>query len=142
MALYKNLFIAVSLFFSSFFTQANTDKDEIISIMKSQEDAWNKGQLEQYMAGYWQSEKLQFVGKNGIKYGWQATLDNYQQSYPTKEAMGQLKFDILTIETTTQTAFVLGKWTLQKEKQDVTGFYTLYWKKINDQWKIIIDHSS
>ena len=142
MTLYKNLFIAVCLFSSSFSSQANTDKDEIISIMKSQESAWNKGQLENYMAGYWQSEKLQFVGKNGIKYGWQATLNNYKLSYPTKEAMGQLQFDILSVETTGQTAFVLGKWTLLKENRTVEGFYSLYWKKRNGQWKIVIDHSS
>ena len=139
---YKHLFIILSSMFLAFFVQANTDKDEIISIMTAQETAWNKGQLEQYMAGYWQSEKLQFVGKNGIKYGWQATLDNYKLSYPTKEAMGQLKFEILSVETTEKTAFVLGKWTLYKETQDVSGFYTLLWKKINGQWKIIIDHSS
>jgi ketosteroid isomerase-like protein len=121
---------------------ANEDKETILSIMASQEKAWNKGDLEEFMQGYWQSEKLAFVGKSGIKHGWQTTLNNYKNTYPDRSAMGQLTFTILEVELTGDTAFVLGKWHLRREKDEPNGHFTLYWKKIKGHWKIVIDHSS
>ncbi len=121
---------------------SNDEQQAIIYVMKTQEKAWNQGDLNEYMQGYWQSDKLQFVGKNGIKYGWQATLDNYKKSYPDKATMGTLNFDILSVEVENSSAFVLGKWHLKRIKDELSGFYTLYWKKIDGQWRIVIDHSS
>ncbi|MGX5200522.1 YybH family protein [Aliikangiella sp. IMCC44632] len=115
---------------------------QIRNIMQQQQDAWNSGNLKAFMQGYWQSEKLQFIGKSGIKTGWQTTLDNYKNSYPNQAAMGKLTFDILQVEVNGDSAFVLGKWSLQRASDNPHGFYTLYWKRIEGQWKIIIDHSS
>ena len=56
--------------------------------------------------------------------------------------MGQLKFTILKVELAGETAFVLGKWHLKREKDEPNGHFTLYWKKIKGDWKIVIDHSS
>ncbi len=114
----------------------------IREIMQSQEQAWNRGDLEAFMQAYWNSPELKFVGKSGIKKGWQTTLKNYQTSYPNKAMMGKLKFDILQVEAKAETAFVLGRWTLQRAEDKPSGFYSLYWKKINGNWKIVIDHSS
>lgn len=119
-----------------------SDERQILSIMDKQEQAWNKGDLEAFMQSYWKSEELKFVGKSGIKYGWQTTLDNYKKSYPDRAAMGQLHFDVLQIETGADTAFVLGKWTLTRIEDTLSGYYSLYWKKIDGQWLITIDHSS
>lgn len=128
----------------SIFVSPNSLASEkaIRQIMQMQQDAWNRGDLEAYMRGYWQSEELQFVGKNGIKKGWQTTLDNYKKSYPDKNAMGKLTFDILDIQVEQHRAFVLGKWALKREEDNPSGFYTLYWKLIDGHWKIVIDHSS
>lgn len=118
------------------------DKDDIRAIMSKQELAWNKGDLEQFMVPYLHSEELMFVGKSGIKYGWQTTLDNYKNSYPDKAAMGQLTFELLKIEINGNSAFVLGTWKLTRTEDVLAGYYTLYWKKIVGQWQITIDHSS
>ena len=131
-----------SLLLSSFTSKAHSDKEHIISIMNAQESAWNNGDIEQYMQGYWRSEQLKFVGKKGIKYGWQATLDNYKKSYSSKEKMGKLKFENIEIEVNNNTAFVLGKWKITLEDQVVEGYYSLLWKKIDQHWRIVIDHSS
>ena len=132
----------LAIVFSLTMNAIASDKDQIISIMNKQQQAWNNGDLEAFMQGYWKSEKLQFIGSKGINYGWQTTLDNYKKSYPDKAAMGKLKFDILQVEAKSESAFVLGKWKLTREKDILSGFYTLYWKKISDQWLIVIDHSS
>ncbi len=118
------------------------EKEQILDIMSTQEKAWNNADLEGFMQAYWKSEELKFIGKSGIKYGWQLTLDNYKTSYPDKAAMGTLHFDVLQVEIVKDTAFVLGKWQLSRVEDTLKGFYTLYWRKIEGQWKIIIDHSS
>ena len=118
------------------------DNDDIRAIMAKQEVAWNNGDLEEFMKPYWHSEKLMFVGKNGIKYGWQTTLDNYKKSYPDKAAMGELTFELLKTEISGKSAFMLGTWKLTRTEDVLSGYYTLYWKKIAGQWQITIDHSS
>ena len=95
------------------------------------------------MKGYWDNDKLVFVGSNGPTYGYRNTLERYLKSYPTKAAMGQLKFNLLFVEQwDTQTIQVIGKFTLDREKDQPTGFFTLLFRKMGDDWKIVSDHSS
>lgn len=122
----------------------NQDEDslEIKKVMSLQEEAWNNGDIEQFMDGYWKSDSLMFIGKNGIKYGWQTTLDNYKASYPDKEAMGKLNFEIIKLEVNGSSAYMLGKWKLLRKEDTPNGYFTLYWKNIEDKWVITIDHTS
>ena len=94
------------------------------------------------MQGYWQSDSLMFIGKNGIKYGWQTTLDNYKSSYPDKATMGQLSFEVIKLEQANEYAYMLGKWSLMRKEDNPGGYFTLYWKKIDGSWVITIDHTS
>ena len=88
------------------------------------------------------SDSLKFVGKNGLNYGWQTTLDNYKKNYSNAALMGKLSFDILELEVVGENAFMIGKWSIQREKGDVGGHFTLFWKKINGAWKVVADHTS
>lgn len=111
--------------------------------MAAQTQAWNAGDLRGFMQGYWQSDALLFVGKNGPQYGWAKTLANYQKSYPGEAAMGQLVFDIKEIRLiNARHAFVLGAWKLLREKDTPKGYFTLLFKKIKHRWVIVADHSS
>ncbi|WP_153042579.1 hypothetical protein [Rufibacter ruber] len=56
---------------------------EIAAIMQAQSQAWNRGDLESYMEPYWHSDSLMFIGKSGLTYGWDQTLQNYRKGYPT-----------------------------------------------------------
>jgi len=76
----------------------------IRQVMQLQQEAWNRADLNAFMEGYWNSDSLKFIGKNGISYGWQTTLDNYKKGYPTPEAMGKLTFTIVTLEMTSKTS--------------------------------------
>lgn len=137
----KILSISILLLIS-FQVFASNDEQAIREVMAKQEGAWNRGDLKTYMKGYWQSPELAFVGSSGLRKGWQTTLAHYEKSYPDKATMGKLKFDLLQIETNGNEAFVLGTYSLQREKDNPFGYFTLYWKKINGEWKIVIDHSS
>ena len=140
----KSLLLAILSFMgSACFSQSKNDISEVSDIMKKQEAAWNKADIEGFMAYYWKSDSLKFIGSKGITYGWQKTLDNYKKNYPTPEAMGVLTFENNTIEQlSTAKIFVIGKWHLKRKEGDVGGSYTLLWKKINGKWVIVVDHTS
>jgi ketosteroid isomerase-like protein len=122
---------------------AQTDKQAIVNVLEQQRIAWNKGDIPQYMQGYWQSDSLMFVGKNGPNYGWQTTLDHYKKGYPDKAAMGELTFKIIKVDVLDKTnAFVLGGWHLKREKDEPAGYFTLWFRKIKGEWKIVCDHTS
>ncbi len=120
----------------------SSEKDAVIQVMNDQEQAWSNGNIDDFMKGYWQSDSLMFVGENGIKYGWQTTLDNYKKSYPDKVTMGKLEFEVIKLEVNGSSAFMLGKWSLIRENDNPNGYFDLYWKKINGNWVITIDHTS
>ncbi len=119
------------------------EKKAVVAVLENQRLAWNKGNIEEYMQGYWKSDSLVFVGKNGPQYGWNKTLQNYQKSYPNKAAMGELQFNFINIEILdNNNAFVLGQWILKRANDEPKGYFTLRLRKINGEWKVVYDHSS
>lgn len=127
----------------STFAQSKADRQAILDVLEKQRGAWNKGDVEAYMQGYWKSDSLLFVGKSGPTYGWQQTLDNYKRGYPDQSAMGFLTFGIKKVDFLAKDkAFVLGSWNLKREKDEPKGYFTLLLRKINGQWKVVVDHSS
>lgn len=119
------------------------EENAIRQVMHNQQEAWNRADIEAFMEGYWKSDSLKFIGRNGITYGWQTTLDNYKKSYPTPDAMGKLTFTILTLDILSETsAFMIGRWHLKRASDEPGGHFTLLWRKINGKWVIIADHTS
>lgn len=115
----------------------------IRNVMQAQEKAWNNGDLDGFMEGYWHADSLRFIGSKGLTYGWDATLANYKKGYPDRATMGKLRFTLISIEKLSgKTAFVIGKWHLQREAGDLSGHFTLLWRKIKGKWLIVADHSS
>ncbi|MDB5008094.1 MAG: hypothetical protein JWP45_2487 [Mucilaginibacter sp.] len=119
------------------------DKQAILKIMENQQNAWNKGDIDGFMQGYWKSDSLLFVGSTAPVHGWQATIERYKKKYPDKAAMGTLIFTILKVELLDKTnAFMLGAWNLKRERDAPGGYFTLWFKKIKGEWKIVVDHTS
>ena len=121
------------------------DKNEqaIRKILDEQIKEWNKGDLEQFMKGYWKNDSLVFIGKNGPVYGYSNALNNYRKNYRDTVIMGKLSFEIMTVKKLSdEYYFVTGKFFLKRSIGDAKGVYTLLCKKINGQWKIVVDHSS
>lgn len=119
------------------------DEAAIRNILARQSAAWNKGDLEGFMNGYWKNDSLMFIGKKGITYGWRNTLDNYRKSYPGPAAMGKLQFTVIMIKRLSpEYRHVTGKWHLQREAGDLEGYFTLLFRKMNGHWLIVSDHSS
>ncbi|TGE04578.1 YybH family protein [Hymenobacter fodinae] len=116
----------------------------IAQVLATQTAAWNRGDVPGFMEGYWKNDSLVFIGKSGLTYGWQSTLDNYRRSYPTAAAMGQLDFSNLKIHPLSpDAAHVIGRWHLARPTAgDLQGHFLLVFRRINGQWVVVADHSS
>ena len=119
------------------------EEKEIRNLLATQIDAWNRGNIDEFMIGYWNNDSLMFIGKNGVTYGYTNTLKNYKKSYSDTAQMGKLKFDLLQVKKISADAyFVVGKWFLKRSVGDIGGHYTLLFRKIKGKWVIVADHSS
>jgi len=119
------------------------DKNGILEVFKMTENAWNAGDIDRFMEGYWKSDKLVFVGSGGPIYGWEATRERYHTGYPDLTVMGKLAFEVLDMcKIDTKTVLLIGKFHLSRTIGDVSGHYTLVWQEIDGKWVIICDHSS
>jgi uncharacterized protein (TIGR02246 family) len=139
----KKAILILSLFVSaSAFCQSN-DEAEVRKVLSTQNAAWNRGDVDAFMVGYWENDSLMFVGSSGITYGYKNTLANYKKRYPDTAAMGKLTFDLIQVKRLSPEYYhVTGKWHLQRSMGDVGGHFTLVFRKINGRWVIISDHSS
>lgn len=128
--------------FISLYQIFSAQEKDILKVMNDQQIAWNNGNLEEFMQGYWKSEEMMFIGKSGANFGWKKTLDNYKKSYATKEKMGILTFSDMKIKMLGKKyAQVFGKWHLTRVEGDLGGIYTLVFQKFKNGWKIISDHT-
>jgi len=137
-------FLCISMtLLSTFLFCQNRDEKAILKLLDNQTAAWNRGDPEAFMNGYWESDSLMFIGKNGVTYGWTNTLNNYKKGYPDTTAMGKLDFTIIKVKRLSKEYYhVVGKWHLKRSIGDLGGHFTLLFRKITGRWVIISDHSS
>ncbi|NIR48754.1 DUF4440 domain-containing protein [candidate division KSB1 bacterium] len=145
-------YFRVGYFVSAWFVlgcfQNNAPDPEIVrqtveTVLSKQVTAWNDGDLEGFMAGYWHSDSLRFVSGGNVSYGWQTSLEHYERGYPDKAAMGTLRFGETDIDVLSQdAALVFGKWLLTKENDQPWGYFTLLFCKTDEGWRIVHDHTS
>ena len=119
------------------------NEQKIRELLTMQTESWNRGDIEGFMETYWKNDSLLFIGKNGVRRGWEETLNNYKRGYPDTAAMGKLSFDIIKVEKlSSRYYFVVGKWMLTRSIGNLSGHYNLLMKKIRGKWVIVADHSS
>ena len=115
----------------------------IETILREQEDAWNRGDLDAFMEHYWQSDALTFSSGGKTARGWTETLQRYRERYPTREAMGNLTLSDLEITPLGDSAaLVLGRWSIRRESEPVSGNFSLVVRKFDNHWLIVHDHTS
>jgi ketosteroid isomerase-like protein len=141
--LFLFILFAVTTAYSQSAKEVSKAKTDITAVMDAQAAAWNRGDVDEFMRGYWNSSELVFVSGDGITRGWKPTLDRYKKNYNSREKMGFLKFSDLEIDVLSKTsAVVLGSWSLIRSNDNPHGKFTLIFKKFGDDWKIIHDHTS
>ncbi len=136
------ILISASIAAQSASRQAKISVD-IRKVMNDQSTAWNNGDIDGFMAGYWKSDKLTFISGTEVTRGWQPTLDRYKKSYDSRAKMGVLKFSDLEFFILSKNAVVvLGSWELTREKDNPKGKFTLTFRKFKEGWRITMDHTS
>ena len=140
--IYLFVFVAFSCQTSVSF-DAEKAKEDIFDVLLEQQRAWNEGNIEAYMQGYYKNDSLRFASGGNVTYGWQTTLDRYLKGYPDKSIMGQLTFSEIDIKLISNTsALVFGKWELEREQDHSWGLFTLIFQRTSEGWRIVHDHTS
>lgn len=126
------------------FDSATATEKGVRAVLEAQAAAWNKGDLEGFMEGYWHSPKLSFSSGSEVTRGWDATIERYKKKYRSGDAeMGKLTFSDLEIEPLgPDAAFVRGRWQLVRSKDKPGGVFTLIFRKFPEGWRIVHDHTS
>jgi len=126
-------------------TAGDSGAASVENVLRVQQEAWNKQDLETFMAGYWNSTELTFFSGAKESHGWQATIERYRATYASPgHEMGKLEFSGLRIEMLgADAAFVRGAWQLTMPDAKMPhGLFTLVFRKFPEGWKIVHDHTS
>lgn len=122
---------------------SQVDTQAIARVLETQVADWNRGDIPAFMGGYWKSPDTEFENDGGIFQGWDDVLRHYQSNYPNRLAMGQLTFSGLEIHVLcADSAYVIGKFRLDREKDRPQGVYTLIFRKFPEGWRIVNDHTT
>jgi ketosteroid isomerase-like protein len=115
----------------------------IEKILLDQVVAWNAGDIEGYMKGYWNSDSTVFLSGGNLTRGYNNVLSRYKKSYDTRDKMGQLEFTELRIRMMAPTLGVAtGVWRLHRAKDQPWGRFTLLVEQKPEGWRIVHDHTS
>jgi ketosteroid isomerase-like protein len=120
------------------------DDAAVRKVLVDQVLAWNKGDLDGFMAGYWNDERMTYISGGKSVRGWKALKERYRVAYQGEgKQMGQLAFAELDTEAVGPGAvLVRGKWEVTVGKDAVGGWFTLLFRKMPDGWKVTHDHTS
>ncbi|MEL7488004.1 MAG: nuclear transport factor 2 family protein, partial [Pseudomonadota bacterium] len=114
----------------------------IKGVLAAQAAAWNEGDLEAFMAGYWKDPDLRFVSGTEVTQGWSRTMKRYRARYGDGADFGQLSFDDLDVEMVTDdVAVVVGRFNLQRDSAVDGGVFTLVMRRFDGRWRIVHDHT-
>lgn len=116
---------------------------EVRAVLDAQVEAWNRGDIEGFMRGYWNSDETVFVSGDTVTRGWKTVLERYKKGYDSRVKMGTLTFSELEIKPLSKDAAVaLGRWELKRANDNPHGRFTLIFHRAKDGWRIVHDHTS
>jgi ketosteroid isomerase-like protein len=119
------------------------DDVAIRAVMSAQVAAWNRGDIDGFMAGYARSGATEFVAGDKLTRGWQTVRDRYKKKYDNREKMGTLRFSELNITWLSgDAALVIGRWSLIRKSDKPQGRFTLLFRRTPQGWRIVHDHTS
>jgi ketosteroid isomerase-like protein len=116
---------------------------EIQSVLTAQQDAWNRGNIDEFMNGYARSASTVFISEDEVRRGWETVRDRYHLRYSDRAKMGTLSFSEIEVTMLSPGAAVaLGRWKLKRESDEPHGRFTLIFKRLPEGWRIVHDHTS
>jgi ketosteroid isomerase-like protein len=123
--------------------QAANAVTEIKAVLKAQQDAWNRGDIEAFMNGYARSASTVFISEDTVRRGWGTVRSRYEQKYSSRAKMGTLTFSDLEVTLlSSDSAVTSGRWKLKRANDQPHGRFTLILKRLPEEWRIVHDHTS
>jgi ketosteroid isomerase-like protein len=123
--------------------QAGNAVTEIKAVLKAQQDAWNRGDIDAFMNGYARSASTVFISEDTIRRSWQTVRDRYRKKYSSRAKMGTLTFSDLEIMLlSSDSAVASGRWKLKRANDQPQGRFTLILKRLPEGWRVVYDHTS
>lgn len=112
-------------------------------VLERQAEAWNHGDLDEFMTGYRNSPETVFSGSSGSYLGWDGLRRRFRSAYPDGKAMGRLQFSELSFqELGAENILVLGRWQLEKEEDRPWGRFVLVFREFPEGWAIVLDYTT
>jgi ketosteroid isomerase-like protein len=116
---------------------------QIRSVLRAQQDAWNRGDINGFMNGYARSKSTIFVSEDTLTRGWKTVRDRYRKKYSDRAKMGVLTFSSLEITPLgSDAAIALGRWQLKRKTDKPHGRFSLVFRRLPEGWRIVHDHTS
>jgi Ketosteroid isomerase homolog len=116
---------------------------QIRSVLRAQQDAWNRGDIDGFMNGYARSVSTVFISEDSVRRGWETVRARYRQKYSDRAKMGTLSFSDIEINLlSSDVAVVLGRWRLERANDRPHGRFTLIFRRLPGGWRIVHDHTA
>ncbi|HWS52946.1 MAG TPA: DUF4440 domain-containing protein [Pyrinomonadaceae bacterium] len=113
------------------------------AVIEAQQAAWNRGDIEGFMAGYAREEATTFVSGDTLTRGWQTVLDRYKARYDSRGKMGTLTFSELEFKPLSPFYIMAtGRWQLARDADTPRGRFTLIFRRTTGGWRVVHDHTS
>jgi len=137
------LYILITATISAAGQQTDGAVNQIRSVLRAQQDAWNRGDIDGFMNGYARSASTVFISEDTIRRGWQTVCDRYKKKYSSRAKMGTLTFSDLEITLLSpDSAVASGRWKLKRANDQPHGRFTLILTRLQEGWRIVHDHTS
>ena len=118
-------------------------QQRIRALFESSCAAWNRGDIDGYLADYWHSDKVRWVSEGTVQYGFDAIASAFKARFDSPDNMGRLGVANLEIQLLSEgDALAFGAWTQTTSTASRHGVFTVHMKKIDGEWRIVSDHSS
>ena len=135
--------ILVATFICATPAQSASPVAEIQTVLRAQQDAWNRGDVDGFMNGYARSTSTVFVADDEVRRGWETVRERYREKYSDRTKMGTLTFSEIEITPlSADAAVVLGRWRLRRASDEPHGRFTLIFRRMPEGWRIVHDHTS
>ena len=136
--------IAMTMLSACAGTFSTKDRSAVEGVLQAQADAWNRGDLDGYMAGYARTPELVFTSGAKVRRGWQETRDAYVKKYGSDpRGMGKLSFELLQVQPVgADGAVVLGRWQLRDTPNAGGGIFSVVLERRPEGWRVVHDHTS
>ncbi len=124
---------------------ASREQLDVTKVVLAQENAWNKGDLDAYLAAFKDAIDTEAV-LNGPVRGLSNIRAAYHTSFPNKDAMGLLEQSSVEVrELGPDYALVLGHYRLQRTRKnggDAEGNFTEVFQKTEGGWKLVFTENT